>query len=230
MTGACRGGSFLLAERELDVASGAAVFRYELDGDGFEEVVHVPGGGAVDDPAALDLLLDLCHVAMGTSYFKLSAPKRLRFKRPTAPAGNRAGASSLRRRAARIRRHQRARGAAHDRHRRGGRRAAPGTGPPRRTRAHTDRRRQRLRGDARDRAAGDGLGGRGDGSSRAAGGRSGRRPRARRTHPRPTARATHGDRHERPHPCNCHQLQPERAGRGVARLRLRRDGQRALRQ
>jgi UDP-N-acetyl-alpha-D-muramoyl-L-alanyl-L-glutamate epimerase len=81
-----RGGSFLFAERELDVASGAAVFRYELDSDGFEEVVHVPGGGTVEDPAALDLLLDLCHVAMGTSYFKVSAPERLRFKRPTAPA------------------------------------------------------------------------------------------------------------------------------------------------
>ena len=81
-----RGGTFVLAERELDVATGKGAFRYELDGEGFEEVVRLPAGGASPDPAALDVLLDLCHVAMGTSYFKLSAPAHLRIKRATAPA------------------------------------------------------------------------------------------------------------------------------------------------
>ena len=81
-----RGGTFLLAERELDVATGEGVFRYDLDGERFEETVRLPPGGIVRDPAALDVLLDLCHVAIGTSYFKVSAPTHLRIKRATAPA------------------------------------------------------------------------------------------------------------------------------------------------
>lgn len=81
-----RGHTFRLRDRALDRGSGDASFTYELDGDVFEERVVVPAGDATPSDGALDVLLDVCHVAVGTSYFKLSAPRRLVFDRPTTSA------------------------------------------------------------------------------------------------------------------------------------------------
>ena len=77
-----RGTRFRLVDRAFDVDTGAAVFRYELDGRALEELVQLPPGDATVDAATLDLLLDVAHVAVGTSYYKLSAPHRIEFARP----------------------------------------------------------------------------------------------------------------------------------------------------
>jgi hypothetical protein len=79
-----RGGTFTLVDRWMSTASGEAAFAFDLDGEPFEERVGLPPATADVAPAALDLLLDVCHAAMGTSYFKLSAPRRLVFERPVA--------------------------------------------------------------------------------------------------------------------------------------------------
>ncbi len=77
-----RGGVFVLGERTIDVERGHASFSYDLDGETFREDLRLPPGGGVADPGALDLLLDLCHVVIGTSYYKLSAPTRLTSRHP----------------------------------------------------------------------------------------------------------------------------------------------------
>ncbi len=81
-----RGDVFLLAERSIDVGRGHASFSYDLDGQRFAEEIGFPPGGVPGDAAALDNLLDLCHVVIGTSYFKLWAPSRLVVTRPVSPA------------------------------------------------------------------------------------------------------------------------------------------------
>ena len=77
-----RGQRFRLLDRALDLATGAATFDYELDGDRFTERVGLPAGDREPDPAALDLLLDVAHAAIGTSYYKLTAPQELAVERP----------------------------------------------------------------------------------------------------------------------------------------------------
>jgi hypothetical protein len=79
-----RGGVFVLGDRAIDVGRGEASFSYDLDGEGFTERIRFPPGGEPGDPAALGNLLDLCHVVMGTSYFKLWAPSRLVLRKPVA--------------------------------------------------------------------------------------------------------------------------------------------------
>lgn len=81
-----RGDVFVLGDRFLDLETGEASFAYDLDGERFREDLRLPPGGRAADPAALDLLLDLCHVVIGTSYFKLTAPVRLSSHHPL-PAG-----------------------------------------------------------------------------------------------------------------------------------------------
>jgi hypothetical protein len=81
-----RGQRFRLLDRALDVTTGAATFDYELDGDRFTERVGLPAGGAGTDPDALELALDVAHLAIGTSYFKLSAPAQLVAERPLTEA------------------------------------------------------------------------------------------------------------------------------------------------
>jgi hypothetical protein len=81
-----RGHRFRLLDRSLDVATGQATFDYELDGDRFTERIGLPPGPVDPDPAALDLLLDVAHLAIGTSYFKLSAPEQLEVERPMPAA------------------------------------------------------------------------------------------------------------------------------------------------
>jgi hypothetical protein len=81
-----RGTSFHLVERALDLDTGQATFRYDLDGIPLVEQVQLPVGPTRPRPAVLELLLDVAHVALGTSYFKLRAPRQLRFERMVSPA------------------------------------------------------------------------------------------------------------------------------------------------
>ncbi|MEA2972728.1 MAG: UDP-N-acetyl-alpha-D-muramoyl-L-alanyl-L-glutamate epimerase [Actinomycetota bacterium] len=81
-----RGATFVLLDRTVDVEQGRATFSYDLDGDGFREELRFPPGGDPGDPAALGDLLDLCHVVIGTSYFKLRAPTRLVVTQPVSAA------------------------------------------------------------------------------------------------------------------------------------------------
>ena len=80
-----RGRSFRLRDRSIDLRSGEASFVYDLDGVELEERLVLPVGSVVPSDDAVALLLDVCHVAIGTSYFKVSAPTALRFDRPVAP-------------------------------------------------------------------------------------------------------------------------------------------------
>jgi hypothetical protein len=79
-----RGRVFVLGDRSVDVARGEASFSYELDGEEFREELRFPPGGDPGDPDALRNLVDLCHVVMGTSYFKLWAPSRLVIPTPVS--------------------------------------------------------------------------------------------------------------------------------------------------
>ena len=77
-----RGTSFRLCHRAIDLSTGRATFAYDLDGVAFEEQVVLPVGSVRPPAAALEVLLDVAHAALGTSYFKLSAPRVLAFDRP----------------------------------------------------------------------------------------------------------------------------------------------------
>ena len=81
-----RGDTFVLVERTIDVERGQAIFSYELDGQAFREELRFPAGGAAGDAGVLGDLLDLCHVVIGTSYFKLRVPRRLVLTRPVSAA------------------------------------------------------------------------------------------------------------------------------------------------
>ena len=81
-----RGATFVLVDRAIDVEGGRATFSYDLDGDVFREDLRFPPGGDPGDPDALRDLLDLCHVVIGTSYFKLRAPTRLVVTQPVSAA------------------------------------------------------------------------------------------------------------------------------------------------
>lgn len=91
-----RGGRLRLVDRSLDPVTGRCVFGFDMDGDYFEETLELapptltapvpaPARGGLP-PGALDLLLDACHVVMGTSYFKLRAPRQVLLVRPAPPA------------------------------------------------------------------------------------------------------------------------------------------------
>ncbi|WP_158550783.1 hypothetical protein [Geodermatophilus sp. TF02-6] len=78
---------FVVADRSLDPATGEAAFTYRLAGDEFTERLTLdpallPGA----DPARLDAALDLVHLVMGTSYYKLRAPGRVVVRRPVTKA------------------------------------------------------------------------------------------------------------------------------------------------
>ncbi|HET9059150.1 MAG TPA: hypothetical protein VFN61_04455 [Acidimicrobiales bacterium] len=80
-----RGTELRLTERVLDEGTGRAEFAYDLDGERFVETLELgptSGPGTGPPQAALDLVLDACHILMGTSYFKLTAPRRLVLARP----------------------------------------------------------------------------------------------------------------------------------------------------
>lgn len=78
---------FVVADRSLDLATGEAAFTYRLAGDEFTERLTLDTELLGDaDPARLDAALDLVHLVMGTSYYKLRAPGRVVVQRPVTKA------------------------------------------------------------------------------------------------------------------------------------------------
>jgi UDP-N-acetyl-alpha-D-muramoyl-L-alanyl-L-glutamate epimerase len=79
--------AFVVAERSLDLATGEAAFTYRLGGDEFTERLTLdPALLTGADPGRLDAALDLVHLVMGTSYYKLRAPGRVVVRRPITKA------------------------------------------------------------------------------------------------------------------------------------------------
>ncbi|MGK5111065.1 hypothetical protein [Geodermatophilus sp. CPCC 205506] len=79
--------AFVIAERSIDLTTGEAAFTFRLAGDEFTERLTLDTerlAGA--DPARLDAALDLVHLVMGTSYYKLRAPGRVTVARPLTKA------------------------------------------------------------------------------------------------------------------------------------------------
>jgi hypothetical protein len=63
--------------RTFDRATGVATFSYSLSDElRFTETVEFPVGPQMDHPA-LDRVLDLLHVAISTSYYKIAAPRKV---------------------------------------------------------------------------------------------------------------------------------------------------------
>ncbi|MGY1635280.1 hypothetical protein ACI78V_01340 [Geodermatophilus sp. SYSU D00742] len=80
-------GAFVVAERSLDLTTGEAAFTYRLGQDEFTERLVLDTEGVADvDLARLDAALDLVHLVMGTSYYKLRAPGRVTVTRPLTAA------------------------------------------------------------------------------------------------------------------------------------------------
>ncbi|WP_409328630.1 hypothetical protein [Trujillonella humicola] len=83
---------FEITDRTLDVTTGEAAFTYRLGDDEFTERLTLDPALLRDtapgrpDPA-LDAALDLVHLVMGTSYYKLAAPGRVVVRRPVTKAG-----------------------------------------------------------------------------------------------------------------------------------------------
>ena len=79
--------AFVVAGRSLDLTTGEAAFTYRLGGDEFTERLTLdPELLAGADPARVDAALDLVHLVMGTSYYKLRAPGRVVVRRPVTKA------------------------------------------------------------------------------------------------------------------------------------------------
>ena len=79
--------AFVVAGRSLDPTTGEAAFSYRLAGDEFTERLTLdPALVAGADPARVDAALDLVHLVMGTSYYKLRAPGRVVVERPVTKA------------------------------------------------------------------------------------------------------------------------------------------------
>lgn len=84
-TGPLRGEQFTITTRTFDPTTGTALFHYELDGTEFVERIEF-GAPSFEVPThELDALLDACHVAIGTSYFKVSAPTTVRITERVSP-------------------------------------------------------------------------------------------------------------------------------------------------
>jgi hypothetical protein len=84
-------GAFVVAGRSLDRATGEATFTYRLGDDEFTERLTLDpallAGPVPEQPgAAVDAALDLVHLVMGTSYYKLAAPGRVVVERPVTAA------------------------------------------------------------------------------------------------------------------------------------------------
>jgi hypothetical protein len=79
--------AFVVAGRSLDPATGEAAFTYRLGDDEFTERLTLdPALLTGPAPASLDAALDLVHLVMGTSYYKLAAPGRVVVERPVTAA------------------------------------------------------------------------------------------------------------------------------------------------
>jgi hypothetical protein len=78
---------FEITDRTLDVATGEAAFSYRLGDDEFTERLTLDPALLRDTaPEQLDAALDLVHLVMGTSYYKLAAPGRVVVRRPLSKA------------------------------------------------------------------------------------------------------------------------------------------------
>ncbi len=78
---------FVLTGRSLDRATGEAAFSYRLGDDEFTERLTLdPALLTGPAPEQLDAALDLVHLVMGTSYYKLAAPGRVVVGRPVTAA------------------------------------------------------------------------------------------------------------------------------------------------
>jgi hypothetical protein len=78
---------FEITDRALDVATGEARFTYRLGDDEFTERLTLdPALLRSSAPEQLDAALDLVHLVMGTSYYKLRAPGRISVRRPVSKA------------------------------------------------------------------------------------------------------------------------------------------------
>jgi hypothetical protein len=78
---------FVVSERSFDRKRRVAEFHYELGDDHFIETLrfNVLTSRTVDQQR-LDAALDLAHVLIGTSYYKLRAPGRIRVAQPLTDA------------------------------------------------------------------------------------------------------------------------------------------------
>lgn len=79
---------FELVSRDLDVDSGTLTFTYRLGGDTFHETFTL--GEAIDpavDPShpGIQHLLDIAHLCVGVSYYKLTLAGRIVSERPLHP-------------------------------------------------------------------------------------------------------------------------------------------------
>ncbi len=78
---------FEITDRSLDVRTGEAAFTYRLGDDEFTERLTLDPALLRDTaPEGLDAALDLVHLVMGTSYYKLRAPGRITVRRPVSKA------------------------------------------------------------------------------------------------------------------------------------------------
>jgi hypothetical protein len=82
---------FEITDRSLDVRTGEAAFTYRLGDDEFTERLTLDPAllrdSAPEQPDdALEAALDLVHLVMGTSYYKLAAPGRISVRRPLTEA------------------------------------------------------------------------------------------------------------------------------------------------
>ncbi|MGY1740884.1 MULTISPECIES: hypothetical protein [unclassified Blastococcus] len=78
---------FEITDRSLDLATGEAAFTYRLGDDEFTERLTLDPAALPDTaPGQLDAALDLVHLVMGTSYYKLRAPGRVVVRRPLTKA------------------------------------------------------------------------------------------------------------------------------------------------
>jgi hypothetical protein len=80
-------GDFVVAGRSLDPTTGEATFTYRLGDDEFTERLTLdPALLTGPVPAHASPALDLVHLVMGTSYYKLAAPGRVVVERPVTAA------------------------------------------------------------------------------------------------------------------------------------------------
>ncbi|SEO65095.1 hypothetical protein [Trujillonella endophytica] len=78
---------FEITDRTLDLATGEAAFSYRLGDDEFTERLTLDPALLPAAPSAeLDAALDLVHLVMGTSYYKLRASGRVVVRRPITKA------------------------------------------------------------------------------------------------------------------------------------------------
>ncbi len=80
-------GAFVVAGRSFDPATGEAAFTYRLGDDEFTERLTLdPSLLTGSAPEQVEAALDLVHLVMGTSYYKLVAPGRVTVERPVTAA------------------------------------------------------------------------------------------------------------------------------------------------